>query len=198
MKSRTVVAVAILAVAIVIGLELLGSRPEPRAPNPLIQARLARIGQLEARIAAGERVADSLRRRADTLGERTPANPAGAFTLTPLPAGELPAVALTPNAGDTTAFMLVHRIQPAGAWPVPRFFVDAYLAERDLRLWHERYTIPYKDSLNRQVRELANDWRLESDKWYAKAHPRCGTKCKLALGAGLGLAARRFTEELLK
>jgi type II secretory pathway pseudopilin PulG len=110
-----------------------------------------------------------------------------------------PAAAVNVLPDDTTRMSLVSRKGEARRYPVPLFFVhayedtrQAYQDERALRQYDESVVMPMLQQLVDSTSRDRKDALELALHWKRKANPRCGTKCKLLLGAGAGEALREM------
>lgn len=191
-------AVAILGVAIVVGLSFMATPASDHRADSLA----VRSSQLES-IVKAQRVElqivdaanDSLRRMAViATGRYTQAKTdlRSHFALDRARDTPAPTVVLT-VAQDTTQMFNLQRLSDTTVFPVPLEFVElvnaqlaaadsAWHAEHLVRVYQETYAIPMRDTLIVQLGTLAKTNKQEADLWKRKAHPRCGRKCGVALG----------------
>jgi hypothetical protein len=115
-----------------------------------------------------------------------------------------PASGVSVLPDDTTRMDWVSRKTDATRYPVPTFFVraytetrQAYVDERAIRVYQDNYTIPLAQQLADSLAADRRDALEVAAQWKKKANPRCGTKCKLLLGAGTEEALRALARHWL-
>jgi hypothetical protein len=184
---KTVVATTIFVLAVCVGVAIwLDSQAAIEEPPSHVTAELL------AQIRTARAEAAQLRATADRSGARVEYHTQLLIIDT-----TSTAVSVLPN--DTTRMSWVSRKGSEFRYPVPTFFVKAYYDTRQAyedehaaRQYDETVFMPLLQHL---VDSTAMDRRDALElalKWKKKANPRCGTKCKLLLGAAGGEGMREL------
>lgn len=196
---------AVLAIALGAGLVWIregAKQAKADAEIAAITKRLARSDSANAallqRNAELERTADSLRARANRAGKRLEAA-ATTFVVNT----SLPPVGVTPAEGDTTKMGYITRKSDGMRHLVPLYFIEtyqlalaAYDAEREARIYTERFVVTMKDELIKNLDGDRADALKLATLWERKANPKCGRRCGVLIGVGSTLGTAWLLSEV--